>query len=85
MTGNIWVDNGTELILMDTIIQFECRELTDAITQQELTLTSADNTYTQAHENLQLRRKELDNKVRKSEQAVIDAKVDLANAMQTLI
>ena len=70
------VAEGTLVKEGDTIIQFECRELDESITQQELALTSADNTYTQAHENLQLRSKELDNKVRKAEQAIIDAEED---------
>ena len=70
------VAEGTLVKEGDTIVQFECRELTDAITQQELNLTSAENTHTQAYENLQLRRKELDNKVRKAEQAVVDADED---------
>jgi len=70
------VDEGTLVREGDTIIQLECKELADAVIKEQLDVTSAENSYTQARENLELRRKEMANKVRKAELAVIDAAED---------
>ena len=70
------VDEGTLVREGDTIIQFECKELNDAVIREQLDVTSAQNSHTQAEENLELRRKEMANKIRKAEQAIIDAEED---------
>lgn len=57
----------------DTIVVFECKELMEAITKQRITVTSATATHTQSRESVVLKRKEMDNAVRKAEQAVVDA------------
>jgi len=72
------VPDGTQVAAGDEIIAFECTQLEDAIEQEELALENAKLTHKQAVENLKLKRKEMDNKVRKAEQAVQDAKDDLA-------
>ena len=71
------VAEGTTVREGDTIIEFECKELMDAISTQKITVTGAQNAYTAARENLVLKKKELDNKVQKAEQAVLDAQEDL--------
>jgi len=71
------VEEGTVVRKGDKIIAFECKELTDATEKQHLTVTDARNEYTQASENLALKKREMDNAVRKAEQAVEDAKIDL--------
>ncbi|HOD82002.1 MAG: putative efflux system component YknX [Planctomycetes bacterium ADurb.Bin126] len=71
------VPEGTTVHEGDTIIEFECKELMDAISTQKITVTGAENAYTAARENLVLKKKELDNKVQKAEQAVLDAQEDL--------
>lgn len=72
------VPDGTEVDAGDEIIAFECTQLEDAIEQEELTLENAKLTHTQAAENLKLKIREMHNKVHKAEQAVQDAKDDLA-------
>ncbi len=57
----------------DEIVRFECKELIDAITQAQINVTNANNDYTQAHENVEVRKKEVDNAVYKAEQALIEA------------
>lgn len=57
----------------ETIIEFECKELLDAIVQQELAVTSADNDYTQARESRLLKVKEMANKVSNAAESITDA------------
>jgi len=76
------VEEGSVVQEGQTIILFECKELIDAIQQQQITVTNASNEYTQARENLELKRKELDNNVRKAEQAVRDAEEDLQRYLE---
>ena len=71
------VDEGTIVKEGQTIIEFECKELADAIVGQDITVTSAKNSHFQAAEDLKLKREELANKVKKAEQAVFDAKEDV--------
>ena len=70
------VDEGTLVKEGDTIIEFECKELLDAIAQQEIHVTQARNSHTQASQDLELTRKETANAVAKAKQAVIDANLD---------
>ena len=70
------VSEGTLIKKGQVIIHFECKELADAVSQQKLTVTTSKNNYTQARENLKLKKKEMTNKVHKAEQAVIDAEQD---------
>jgi len=71
------VPEGSSVKEGDTIITFECKELMDALSVQKITVSGAQNAYTAARENLVLKKKELDNKVRKAEQAVLDTQEDL--------
>ena len=70
------VEEGARVQEGDVIIHFECKELADAIAQQKITVTTARNSYTAAHENMELKRKELANKLQKARQAVEDAQED---------
>jgi len=76
------VPEGTRVKKGETIIRFECKELSDAITQQELDVTTAKNKYIQVSNNLILKRKEMDLMVRKAKQALIDAKADLTRYLE---
>ncbi len=71
------VPDGTRVNKGDTIIVFECKELTDAISRQKLDLASAENLYIEASEKLKITDKELKNKVYKARQKLTDAKEDL--------
>ena len=71
------VGEGATVQEGDEIIVFECKELMDAITKQRLTVTDANNLYTQSHQNAVLKRKEMANTIRKAEQAVQEAQEDL--------
>jgi len=71
------VPEGTAVKERDTIIEFECKELTDDIEKGKITVTDANNSLTQARENLTLKRKEMDAALRAARQAVIDANSDL--------
>lgn len=71
------VPDGTLVSGGQVIIEFECKELTDEIERQEITVTSAQHKYAQAKSDLELKEKEMANRVRKAVQAVIDANQDL--------
>ncbi len=71
------VPEGTIVKPGQVIIQFECKELTEAIERQKIALTNAQNDYTQASENLALLKEEAANMVRKAEQAVLNAQENL--------
>ncbi|KKL74328.1 hypothetical protein LCGC14_2065970, partial [marine sediment metagenome] len=58
------------------IIQFECKELIDAIEREELDVTTAKNNHLQATQNLLLKEKEMDNNVLKAKRALNEAKED---------
>ncbi len=68
---------GTAVKEGDTIIEFECKELIDDIEKGKITVTAAQNTYTQMRENLALKHKEVDAAVRTAEQALVNAEGDL--------
>lgn len=71
------VPDGTRVKEGDVIIQFECKELGDAIAKQQLEVASAENLLLEAREKLKMAEKELSNKVEKAKAAVIDAEEDL--------
>ncbi len=58
------------------IIQFECKELIDAIEREELDVTTAKNNHLQATQNFLLKEKEMDNNVLKAKRALNEAKED---------
>jgi len=72
------VDDGTLVEEGDVIIKFECKKLEDGLEDAEMAVENAKLTHQQASENLKLKRKEMDNTIRKAEQTVEDAKDDLA-------
>ena len=84
------VPEGTLVEKGQTIIKFECKELMDEIERSELEVTSADTSHTQAKGNLELRKKEMDNKVLKSQRALDETKenqkryLDHESEIQTL-
>ena len=71
------VAEGAEVSVGEEIVVFECRQLLEEIEDGKLNVTSAQNDHTAASEKLKLRRKEMDNVVRKAEQGVVDADEDL--------
>jgi RND family efflux transporter MFP subunit len=71
------VEEGSLVREGETIVVFECKELEDAIARKEIDVTNADNAHTQARESLVLKKREVDNQVRKALQAVKDANSDL--------
>jgi multidrug efflux pump subunit AcrA (membrane-fusion protein) len=71
------VPEGTAVKEGDTVIEFECKELIDDIDKGKITVTAAQNAYTQARENLTLKQKEVDAAVRTAGQAVVNADSDL--------
>ena len=75
------VKEGTLVKEGEPIIEFECKELSDSITQQQLNVTGAKSEYTQVREALLMKKKEMTQKVRKAEQAVKDAGEDLLRYM----
>ncbi|MGC9454090.1 MAG: efflux RND transporter periplasmic adaptor subunit [Phycisphaerae bacterium] len=73
-----WVaDEGTRVEKGERIIEFECKELIDALNQQELRVTAAQNDYTRAQQHLELIRKDMENRIAKAEQNLEDAKANL--------
>ena len=71
------VPDGTLVKEGDLAIQFECKELNDAIIKSKLDVASAENLYTEASETLQMKKKDLANKVTKAETALLDAQQNL--------
>ncbi len=67
------VEDGSIVDANQVIIEFDCKELDDALKQQEIKVSSARNEYTRASKNLELKREEMDNKVRKAIDGVVDA------------
>lgn len=72
------VPDGTEVDEGDVVIKFECTRLEDALEDSEVAVEKASLSHQQAAENLKLKRKEMDNNIRKAKQTVADAKADLA-------
>lgn len=64
------VDNGTLVEQGETIIEFECKELLEAIDAQDLKVDAARLAWNQAEKNLELTKKEAANKVRKADNAL---------------
>lgn len=67
------VAEGTRVQKGQTIIEFECKELIEAIEQEELQVTTAKNNYTQAEQNFSLKKEEVDNNILKAERALQEA------------
>ncbi|MFP4052560.1 MAG: hypothetical protein ACLFV7_01705, partial [Phycisphaerae bacterium] len=67
------VEDGSFVEPNETIIAFDCQELDEARKKQELDVTSSRNQYTQAVKNLELKREEMDNRVRKARDELVDA------------
>ncbi len=71
------VPEGTIIAEGDEIVVFECKALLDAIVTARLSVMMAKSEHTQASENLKLKKKEMDNVVRKAEQGMVDGQEDL--------
>ncbi len=71
------IPDGTIVKPDETIVQFECKELLDAIDRQELDVSGAENQYIQASKNLELRIQELANNVERAEQDLLVARDNL--------
>ncbi len=76
------VENGTLVEPNDVLIRFECNELLEAKEQKELAVADANNDFTSAEQNLALRRDEMASKLRKAENALIDANKALERYVQ---
>jgi len=61
----------------ETVIRFKCDELVDAAEEQELRSQTADSEHTAALTNYDIKKLQLDARVRKAKQAVKDAEADL--------
>ncbi len=68
------IPDGTIVKPGETIVQFECKELLDAIDRQELDVSGAENQYIQASKNLELKIQELANNVQRTEQNLLVAR-----------
>lgn len=70
------VPDGTLVQEGDLIIEFECKELEDAISRQKLDLISAESSLTDATEKLNMTKEQTANKVAKAQAAVLEAKAN---------
>ncbi|MCE5328396.1 MAG: hypothetical protein LLG01_18500 [Planctomycetaceae bacterium] len=71
------VPEGTRVVEGQTIVLFECKDLTDDVDTRRLEVAAAETNYISAEETLKLCLKETANTVRTAQQAVEDAKEDL--------
>jgi multidrug resistance efflux pump len=71
------VPDGTLVQEGDLIIEFECKELEDAIARQKLDLASAENAHLDAVEKLKMTSEQTANKVVKAEAALLEAEANL--------
>lgn len=76
------VDEGTVVKKGQIIIEFECKELLDAIVQEELQVTTAKNSYAQAKQSLALKKEEMANKVLKAKRTLEEAQEDRKRYLQ---
>jgi len=67
------VADGTVVEANEIIVKFSCKELDDAAVRQEKTVRDANSDHEQALANSGLKTQEVAEKLRKSEQAVVDA------------
>jgi len=67
---------------VDWIIKFECKDLADAIDRQELSLTNAKSSFTQAEQKLELTKEEAAYNIGNAEQSVADALSDLERYLE---
>ncbi len=70
------VEEGTVVKEGQTIIEFECKELLDAIVEEELQTTTAKNSFEQATQNFELKKEEMDNKVLQAQRSLEEAEED---------
>lgn len=66
-------DHGAVVRKDETIIEFESKDLIDAIEAQELKVTSSQNDLTQATEDFELKKRELDYNIQRAERTLMDA------------
>ena len=71
------VPDGTEVKKGDLIVQYECKDLLDALATQRVVVDTAGSEFTQASENVQMKQKEVDFQVYKTEQDLVDARENL--------
>ncbi len=71
------VENGTPVEAGDRVVEFECEKLETEIEEERLAVDSAKESLLRAERSLELKEKELDNKLANSRQSVEDAKADL--------
>jgi multidrug efflux pump subunit AcrA (membrane-fusion protein) len=72
---------GKQLKPGDTIIRFECEELMNALTEQELRTREAEDQLLAASKKVVITRKQMEAKVRKAGNNVVDAQNDLKKYM----
>jgi len=70
------VEDGKIVQAGETIVKFSCKALEDKLHEQELKVRSARSDHEQAAANLELKKLEVAEKVRKAEQSVKDAEAD---------
>ena len=71
------VTDGTSVKEGDVIIEFECKELSDAIAKNKMDVQETESLYIEASENLKIKKKDLANKVQKAQHALLDAQQNL--------
>lgn len=76
------VPDGTMVEANQVIVKFSCKELDDAALQQEETVQTARSDHEQAQADLALKKEEVVEKLRKAEQAVVDARLDKTRYLQ---
>lgn len=70
------VPDGTVVQKGDKVIEFECKELSDAIEMAKIELSTAEAAFTKADQDLQLKTKELAHKVGQAKRDLTDAQDD---------
>lgn len=71
------VPAGASVRKGDVIIEFECKELIEAIEKQKLQVAKSDADYEDARSNLELKKKEVAVNIHNAEEAVVDAEAAL--------
>ena len=76
------VANGSPVKQDQRVLEFECKELTEALEREEMATDTAHEAFLRAERNLDLKKRELANKLAAASQAVLDAKADLVRYEQ---
>lgn len=71
------VENGTPVEAGDRVVEFECERLETEIEEERLAVDTASEALLRAQRSLELKEKELDNKLANAKQSVEDSKADL--------